>query len=69
MASETMTTATAPVAPEIIPGLPPRTEVTSPITNAAYNPVKGDKPAIRANAMASGTKANATVNPDRTSVL
>ena len=61
--------ATAPVAPEIIPGRPPRMEVTKPITNAAYNPVKGDSPAIKANATASGIKASATVNPDKTSVL
>src|SRR6056297_1244368 len=64
----TITTATAPVAPEIIPGLPPKIEVTNPITNAAYNPVRGDKPAIKAKAMASGTKASATVRPDKTSV-
>ena len=34
-ASATITTATAPVAPEIIPGRPPRMEVTRPITKAA----------------------------------
>lgn len=59
----------APVAPEIIPGLPPKIEVINPIENAAYNPVSGDRPAINANAIASGTKAKATVNPDRTSFL
>ena len=31
----TITTATAPVAPDIIPGRPPRIEVTIPTTNAA----------------------------------
>ena len=62
-------TATAPVAPEIIPGLPPKTEVTNPIINAAYNPVSGDKPAIMAKATASGTRAKATVSPERTSSL
>ena len=65
----TKITAIAPVAPEIIPGLPPKTDVTNPITNAAYNPVNGENPAIIANAIASGTSANATVIPDNTSVL
>ena len=63
------TTATAPVAPEIIPGRPPNIEVTNPITNAAYKPTSGDKPAIKAKATASGIKAIATVSPDKTSVL
>src|SRR5690606_447102 len=67
--SDTNTTATAPVAPEIIPGRPPRIEVTNPIINAAYNPVRGDNPAISAKATASGTSAIATVRPDNTSVL
>lgn len=67
--SVTNTTATAPVAPEIIPGRPPKMEVTIPIMNAAYNPVNGDSPAMSAKAIASGTKANATVNPERISVL
>ena len=65
----TKTTATAPVAPEIIPGLPPKIEVTNPITKAAYNPVSGENPAIIAKAIASGTNAKATVNPDKISVL
>src|SRR5690554_371814 len=66
---EINTTATAPVAPEIIPGRPPRIDVTSPMTNAAYNPVNGDNPAINAKATASGIRAIATVSPDNTSVL
>ena len=65
----TKTMATAPVAPEIIPGRPPRIEVTNPIMKAAYNPVKGESPAMMAKATASGIKARATVNPDKTSVL
>jgi len=65
----TITIATAPVAPEIMPGLPPKIEVTNPITKAAYNPVNGSKPAIIAKATASGTNAKATVNPDKTSFL
>ena len=63
------TTAIAPVAPEIIPGLPPKMAVTIPIIKAAYKPVKGDSPAMSAKATASGTNAIATVNPDKTSVL
>ena len=62
-------TAMAPVAPEIIPGRPPRSEATKPIIKAAYNPVSGENPAIIANAIASGTRARATVIPDRISVL
>eukprot|EP00521_Asterionellopsis_glacialis_P003207 CAMPEP_0195280188 /NCGR_PEP_ID=MMETSP0706-20130129/20924_1 /TAXON_ID=33640 /ORGANISM="Asterionellopsis glacialis, Strain CCMP134" /LENGTH=36 /DNA_ID= /DNA_START= /DNA_END= /DNA_ORIENTATION= len=36
-----MTTANAPVAPEIIPGRPPNTAVISPTKNAAYKPTNG----------------------------
>ena len=68
-ANVTKTIATAPVAPDIIPGLPPKMEVTIPIMNAAYKPVNGDSPAMSAKAIASGTKAKATVNPERISVL
>jgi len=64
LVNETNTTAMAPVALEIIPGRPPKMEVIKQTINAAYNPVKGDKPAINAKATASGTKAKATVNPD-----
>ena len=59
----------APVAPEIIPGLPPNMEVINPIVNAAYNPVNGDNPAINEKATASGTSASATVSPDKISFL
>ena len=62
-------TATAPVAPDIIPGLPPKIEVIKASTKAAYKPVKGENPGIKAKAMASGTKAKATVRPDKISVL
>ena len=61
--SATMTTASAPVAPLIMPGRPPKIEVMKPIIKAAYNPTKGSTPATKANATASGTKAKATVNP------
>lgn len=65
----TKITATAPVAPEIIPGRPPNIDVIKARTKAAYNPVNGENPGIKAKAIASGTKAKATVNPERISVL
>ncbi len=64
-----MTTAMAPVAPEIIPGRPPKTEVIKPTINAAYKPTSGSTLATKAKATASGTSANATVKPDSTSFL
>jgi len=67
--SATITTAKAPVAPEIIPGRPPKTAVTNPTRNAAYSPTKGCTPATNANATASGIRARATVSPDKSSVL
>ncbi len=63
----TITTANAPVAPEIIPGRPPIAAVISPTRNAAYKPTKGSTPATKAKATASGTSAKATVSPDNTS--
>ena len=65
----TKITATAPVAPDIMPGLPPKMEVTNANIKAAYKPVSGEKPGIKAKAIASGTRANATVNPESISVL
>jgi len=65
----TNTIATAPVAPEIIPGLPPISEVISPKINAVYKPTIGLTPAIKENAIASGTRATATTNPDKISFL
>ena len=59
----TITTAKAPVAPLIIPGRPPNTAVINPTIKAAYKPTNGSTPATKAKATASGTKANATVNP------
>ena len=59
-----MTTANAPVAPEIIPGRPPMTAVIKPTINAAYRPTKGSTPATKAKATASGTNARATVRPE-----
>ncbi len=66
---ETMTTASAPVAPEIIPGRPPKTDVINPTINAAYSPTSGSTPATKAKATASGTSASATVIPERMSAL
>jgi len=43
--------------------------VINPTINAAYKPTRGSTPAINAKATASGTKARATVRPDRTSFL
>lgn len=63
----TITTAKAPVAPEIMPGLPPKIEVINPIMKAPYKPMIGEIPATKANATASGTKARATVKPESTS--
>ena len=63
----TITTAMAPVAPEIIPGRPPKSEVISPIMKAPYRPTSGGMPATKAKATASGTSAKATVKPDRMS--
>ena len=47
---ETMTTASAPVAPKIMPGLPPNKAVTNPAMRAAYSPTSGATPATEANA-------------------
>ena len=69
MTNETITTAKAPVAPDIIPGLPPNTAVINPTIKAAYNPDNGATPATNAKAIASGTNAKATVNPDKISTL
>ena len=63
----TITTAIAPVAPEIIPGRPPKIAVINPTIKAAYKPTNGSTPATKAKATASGTSANATVRPDNTS--
>jgi transcription elongation factor len=69
MTRATITTAKAPVAPEIIPGRPPTKAVIKPTIKAAYKPDIGATPATNAKAIASGTKANATVNPAKISTL
>ena len=65
----TITTANAPVAPEIIPGLPPIKAVINPTIKAAYRPTKGWTPATNEKDTASGTNARATVKPAKISVL
>ena len=67
--SDTITTAIAPVAPEIIPLLPPKIAVIIPTKKAAYKPTNGCTPATKAKAIASGTNARATVSPDKISTL
>ena len=67
--SVTITTASAPVAPEIMPGRPPMQAVIRPTMKAAYRPTSGSTPATKAKATASGTRARATVRPDSTSFL
>jgi hypothetical protein len=64
-----MTTAIAPVAPEIIPGRPPKRAVIKPMKNAEYKPIRGETPATNAKAIASGTRASDTVTPERKSFL
>ena len=66
---ETITTANAPVAPEIMPGRPPINAVIRPTMKAAYRPTSGWTPATKANATASGTRAKATVSPAKISVF
>jgi hypothetical protein len=63
----TTTTAMAPVAPLIMPGRPPKMEFNRPMKNAEDNPMIDDTPATKANSMASGTRARATVIPERAS--
>ena len=53
----------APVAPEIMPVLLPNAAVTSPMMKAAYRPSSGCTCAMKAKAMAYGTRASATVRP------
>ena len=51
------------MAPEIMPGRPPIKAVMRPTIKAAYSPTRGSTPATKAKAIASGTKARATVKP------
>jgi hypothetical protein len=67
--SETITTAKAQVAQEIIHGLHQKTAVTSQTIKAACNQTIGLIQATNENAIASGTSASATVNHDKISVF
>ena len=61
--SVTISSAMAPVAAEIIPGLPPATAVTTAMENDAYSPTFGSTPAMIEKAIASGMRARATTSP------
>ena len=63
-----MTNAMAPVAAEIIAGLPPRNAMDTAIVNDANSPTRGSTPAMIEKEMASGISASATTRPARTSV-
>ena len=60
-----MTSAIAPVAADIIPGLPPTKEMTMAMQNEAYRPTIGSTPAMIEKAIASGINAKATKIPKR----
>src|SRR5699024_2039325 len=63
-----ITSATAPVAAEIIAGLPPKNAMETAIVNDANKPTRGSTPAMMENEIASGINASATTSPPRTSV-
>jgi len=63
-----MTSATAPVAAEIMAGRPPTKAMVTAIVNEANNPSRGSTPAMIEKEIASGIKAKATTSPARTSV-
>jgi len=67
--NDTITTAKAQVAQEIIHGLPQKIDVTSQTIKAACNQIIGFTQATKENAIASGTSARATVNHDKISVF
>src|SRR5690606_9090630 len=62
------TSATAPVAPEIIAGRPPTIAIVTAMVKEANRPSLGSTPAMIENAMASGIRASATTRPPSTSV-
>lgn len=63
----TKITATAPAAPEIKPGLPPKIAVINPMIKAPDKAIKGSICATKANATTSGIIAKETVIPAKTS--
>ena len=66
--SGAMTSATAPVAAEIMAGRPPVNAMVTAMVNAENSPTRGSTPAMTENAMASGISASATTSPPRTSM-
>src|SRR5690606_4215904 len=62
------TSATAPVAAEIIAGRPPRNATVTAIVNDVNRPTRGSTPAMTEKAIASGTSASPTTSPPSTSV-
>ena len=67
--SGTKTSAMAPVAAEIIPRRPPVKAITMAMTNDAYKPTLGSRPAMIENEMASGISAKATTMPESRSAF
>ena len=65
----TKITATAPAAPEISPGLPPKIADITPTTNAPNNATIGLICATKAKATTSGIIAKETVIPAKVSSL
>src|SRR5687768_3824800 len=63
-----MTSATAPVAAEIIAGRPPTKAMVTAMVKEANNPRRGSTPAMIEKEMASGISARATTRPASTSV-
>ncbi|MNI45218.1 hypothetical protein D3C73_996370 [compost metagenome] len=59
----------APVAADIMAGLPPTKDIITAIQKEAYKPTIGSTPAIMEKAIASGINAKATVTPERMSIL
>src|SRR5699024_10526712 len=68
-ATGAITSATAPVAAEIIAGRPPTTAIVTAIVNEANSPTCGGTPAMIEKEIASGMRARATTRPPSTSVL
>ena len=62
-----MTSATAPVAAEIMAGRPPRNAIEVAMMKAENSPTFGSTPAMIENAIASGMRASPTTSPARTS--
>jgi hypothetical protein len=63
-----VTSATDPVAAEIIAGRPPTNAIVTAIVNEANSPTRGSTPATIENAIASGISARATTRPASTSM-